>query len=243
MKQFIRDFMSNDSTFGRIMTRFAIMIGANLMFILFAMPVVTIGPGFVALSYVMLKTLHGDGVLNPFTTFWKGFKMNIRQSIVCFIIFLALAAFLVVDIRFCMHQGGVLTAFKYGLYVVAAALAIITVYLIPVMAAFEDTIPHLLRNAVFFAARRPLKVPLALAIYAVPIAVTILDEKMRPLYGFLWVVIMGGLITMMQAELMINDIEEFLPKDEEEEEEENPDGNKQEISQRKTLKEQKKLEG
>ena len=221
MGRLIGGLLDNDSTFGRIMTRCGIIIGANLMFVLCCLPVVTIGPGLAALFYVMLKTLRGDGVLNPFREFWHGFRMNFKQGLICFLAFGAVAAVLVLDIRFCIYQGGELTYFKYACYALLIFLGILAIYLMPVMAAFEDTIPHLLRNALFFASRRPLKMLLAAALCAIPAAVTVIDTHMRPLYGFLWTVCGFGLITMMISELLIRDFEEFLPSRDEDLDEEN----------------------
>ena len=242
MGRFIGTLLDNESTFGKIMTKCGVIIGANLIFVLFSLPVITIGPGLAALSYVMLKSLRGDGAVNPFKTFFEGFRMNFRQGLICFAGTAFLAAFILVDIRFCMHMGGILTVFRYALYVLLFVLIILAVYLIPVMAAFQDTIPHLIRNALFFASRRPLKIPLAVALYAVPVVVTYLDEKMRPLYGFLWVVCLAGLISMMQAELMIGDIEKYLPEEDEEElPEDGNDSMRKVRSDREILKESRKL--
>ena len=238
MKQFIRDFMSNDSTFGKIMTRLAIIIGANLMFLVFSMPVVTIGPGLAALYYVMLKTLHRDDSLNPFKTFWKGFVMNLKQGLLAMAIFAGAAAVLVLDIRFCNYAGGIFTYFKYACYAILFFLVIEFIYLMPVMAAFQDTLPHLMRNAFFFAARKPWKIILAAAFNIVPIGATVLDERNRPLYGFLWVILGFGMITMLVSELLYNDIKEYLPEEEDEEGGAAP----KKVSERKTLREMKKLE-
>ena len=212
MGRLIGGLLDNDSTFGKIMTRLGIIIGANLMFVLFALPVVTIGPGLTALHYCMLKCLREGGVVNPFKTFWDGFKMNFKQSLICSLAAALIAAVLVLDIRFCNYYGGILIPFKYACYVLVFFLLIEVIYLLPVIAAFEDSIPHQLRNALFFASRRPLKIPLAAGIHIVPVAVTVIDTHMRPLYGFLWVVCGAGLIAMMMAELLLKDFEEFLPK-------------------------------
>ena len=187
MGRFIGGIFSNESTLGRIMTAFGIMIGANILFAVFSLPVVTIGPGLAALHYVMLKMLHRDNSLNPFKTFWEGFRQNLKQGTACWLMFLAIAAFLILDIRFCIYQGGVLVWFKYALYALGFLVCMLWVCLMPVMAAFEDTIPHLLRNALFFASKNPLRAVAAAVIWALPLAVTVLDERMRPLYGFCWV--------------------------------------------------------
>ena len=245
MGKLIGGFLDNDSTFGRIMTKCWIVIGANLMFVIFSLPVITIGPALAALFYVMLKSLHTDNALNPVRTFWTGFKMNFRQGILCFLGIAAAAVILVLDIRFCIYQGGVLEVFKYACFALLFFLAVETIYLMPVMAAFDDTIPHLLRNALFFASRRPLKMLLAAAICIVPAVVTVVDTHMRPLYGFLWTVCGFGLIAMMISELLIGDLEKYLPADETGEDAAmtgNSAAGRNTPSKRKILKEMKKLD-
>ena len=194
--------MDNESTFGRIMGRIAIMIGANLMFILFSFPLITLGPALAALFYVMLETLHRDDSLNPFKTFWKGFVMNLRQGVFSTVCFAAAAFVLILDIQFCKKIGGSLELFKYPCCALLILLLIEAVYLFPVMAAFQDTFPNLLRNAFFFAFRKPWKIPVSVGLFVVPVIVTVLDVRYRPLYGFLWVVIGFGMISMMISELI-----------------------------------------
>jgi uncharacterized membrane protein YesL len=80
MSQFLSGFLDNDSRFGRLMTRCGIVIGANLMFFFFSLPVVTAGASFVALYHVMFKVLRGDGVVNPFKQLWIGFKNNFKKA-------------------------------------------------------------------------------------------------------------------------------------------------------------------
>ena len=75
MREFANAFMSPDSAFGRVMTKIGIIIAANLMFVLFSLPIVTIGASYAGLYRVMLKTLRSGGVTNPFKQFWLGFKI------------------------------------------------------------------------------------------------------------------------------------------------------------------------
>ena len=122
-----------------------------------------------------------------------------------------LACVLVLDIRFRTAAGGVFSVFKMALYVIAGILAVLALYLYPVMAVFADTLPGLLRNAVFFAARRPHKLILLAVLCGVPALVTALDVRMRPLYGFLWVTCGFAGLAMAAASLLWKDFREFLP--------------------------------
>ena len=134
--RFIGQFLDNESSFGRLMTRCGIIIGANLMFIFFSLPLITMGPALVALYHVMLKTLRGDGVLNPFTQYWAGFKSNFKQSMIYWTVFLVIAAIGIIDLRFCgQFEGGIMKFFKYALIVVALVIIAFTIYMMPVMAA------------------------------------------------------------------------------------------------------------
>ena len=106
MRDQINAFLSNDSSFGKLMTKIGIIIGANLMFVLFSLPVVTMGAAWTALCHVMLKTLRSDGVLNPFRQFWVGFRGNFKQATIAWIAALALVAFGYVDVQICLGADG-----------------------------------------------------------------------------------------------------------------------------------------
>ena len=211
MRERINAFLANDSSFGKLMTKLGIIIGANLMFVLFAMPVVTIGAAWAALDHVMLKTLRGDGVLNPFKQFWIGFKTNFKQATVAWLILLAVAVLGWIDVRFLLHMGGPMVNFRYAVYAVGAVLLIGAIYLFPVMAAFENRLPVLVRSAYYFALKKPLKLIVLLFFHAVPLALTYLDAQMLPLYAFLWTFFGFGAIAMLTAKLLVSEFQPFLP--------------------------------
>ena len=213
MGRFIGGLFSNDSTIGRIMTVLWIIIASNILFALVCLPVITIGAGLAALHYVMLKRLHSDSSLSPVRTFFDGLRQNLKQGIICTLIFLGIAVFLYMDIRFCNYHGGVLSIFKYALYAIGFFAIILWIYLMPVMAAFDDTIPHLLRNALFFASKNPIKAVFLAVLWAVPLLVTYLDERMRPLYGFLWVTCLFGALAAVTSQVLYKDIAQYLPHD------------------------------
>ena len=84
----------------------------------------------------------------PFFTIGAGFSA---------LYYVLLIAFLLTDIRICKAAGGALDLVKIGVYALGAAAVIIYLYLIPVMTVFRDTLPHLIRNAVYFLIKKPWK--------------------------------------------------------------------------------------
>ena len=211
MHELISSFLSNESRFGKIMTRCAIIIAANVLFLLSSLPVVTTGAAYAALYHVMFKTLRGDGVLNPFVQFWTGFRTNFRQASIAWLLALALAVFGYADVRICLRAGGWLSSFRYAVYALGLPLLVVLLYLFPTMAAFEDTLPNLARNSLYFALRKPLKLAVILFFHVFPLLLTYTDAQMLPLYAFLWCTFGFGAIAMLTARLLLPEFQPYLP--------------------------------
>ena len=211
MRERLIGFLGNESRFGRAMTRCGIVISANVLFVLFSLPFVTAGAAYAALWHVMLKTLRGDGSVNPFRQFWAGFRSNFKQATLVWIAALALAAVGWMDLRFCAYAGGVFTLFRYALYALGTVLLILLLYLFPTMAAFADTIPRLIRNSIFFALKKPLKLLALLLLHLIPAILTYADLLLAPLFAFIWCFFGFGTIVMLGARLLLPEFKPYLP--------------------------------
>ncbi|MBR3570551.1 MAG: DUF624 domain-containing protein [Oscillibacter sp.] len=207
----LRGFLDNDSAFGRLMTRCWIIIACNVLFVLLTLPVVTIGPAWVAMDYAFLRTLRGDGDLNPVREFWKGFRTNFKQSFPCWLAILFLAGFLALEIYWCGQFGGVFHAFRFGLVMMLSALLILTLYLFPVMAAFEGKISALLRHSLYFAFHKPLHLLVIVFFHVFPLFLTYSDLSNLPLYAFMWCFFGFGAVEMLAASLLLQDFKKYLP--------------------------------
>ena len=79
------------------------------------------------------------------------------------------------------------------------------------MAAFEDTLPHLIKNSMYFLVRKPFKF-LVIAFFDIfPFVLTYSDLKDLPLYAFIWVFCGFGLLAMLGATLLLPEFKPFLP--------------------------------
>ena len=243
MNNLIQGFLDNDSFFGRFMTKLGIIIAANIMFVLLSIPFFTIGAGFSALYYVMFRTLRGDGVVNPFKEFWAGLKTNFKQATISWILFVLLIAFLLTDIRICKAAGGALDFVKIGVYALGAAAVIIYLYLIPVMTVFRDTLPHLIRNAVYFLIKKPWKTVVILFFDIFPFVLTYSDLQSLPLYAFLWVLCGFGLQAMLGATLLLPEFAPYLASKEEEAEEEAAEPESHMRTEEEILEDMRRLDG
>lgn len=212
MNILVQGFLDNDSFFGRFMTKLGIIIAANLMFIVFSLPFFTMGAGLTALYHVMLKTLRSKSVINPFKQFWIGFKSNFKQATISWIIFVAVIGFLTVDLQICEQASGVIRSFRFGVYVIGAAVVFLYLYLLPVMAAFEGSLIQLLKNALYFLVKKPWKFAVIAFFDVFPLILTYTDLNDLPLYAFIWVMCGFGLQAMLASTLLLPEFRPFLPE-------------------------------
>ena len=196
--RWVRGFLDNNSLFGRVMTRCGILIAANLLFLLGCVPVVTAGAAWAALYYTLFKTLR-EGEVNPFRTFWQGFRDNFRQATAAWGLLVGLGLLLGLELFWCSQFTGPVALFRYGLLALLMAEAVLALYLFPVMAAFRGTLPQLALDSVSFAVRRPDTLLLGLFIHAVPLLLTYWDTVRLPLYAFVWCTVGCSAVAMSFA--------------------------------------------
>lgn len=242
----LRGFLDNNSVFGRLMTRCGILIASNLLFVLFSLPIVTAGAALAGLYYTMLKTLRGDGELNPFRTFWEGFRSNFKQATMVWLILLALVGVLALEIFWCRQFAGPVALFRYGLMALLVIVVILAAYLFPTMAAFRATLPQLVQDCIFFAIQKPIHLILILFSNIVPMVLTYVDYGNLPLYAFVWCVVGFSAVAMFCSSLLLKQFLPYLPKvdacgDVIEEGEEAPPEGAPERSEAEILDEMKKL--
>ena len=211
MHELIGSLISNDSLFGRIMTRIGTVIAANLMFILFSMPVITAGPALAALYHTMLKMLRSKDAINPFKQFWKGFKGNFKQATIVWLAALLLVIFGLFDLNICKQAGGFVSLMRYGIYALAIVLFILLIYIFPTMAAFSDSLPNLIKSSFYFAFHKPFKLLVNMFFWFFPLFLTYTDPTYLPLYAFLWTMFGFGAIALLTSNLLLPEFEPYLP--------------------------------
>jgi uncharacterized membrane protein YesL len=195
-----------------MMTKCGIVIAANVMFFLFAMPVVTAGASLCGLYRVMLKMLRGDGVINPFRQFWTGFKENFKQATIAWIIALALLLFGYMDYTICRSATGLVGQMQVIFIALGIVWLLVVSYLFPTICAFSNKLGKLVSNALFFALKNPVKAIGVLLLHIVPAAVTVLDTQLQPLFAFVWTFFGFGLIAYLAAKLLLKEFKPYLPE-------------------------------
>jgi uncharacterized membrane protein YesL len=202
----------NDSLFGRIMTRIWVIVAANIMFVLFSIPVVTLGASYTALCYVCLRAVK-EGDINPIGEFWKGFKMNFKQATIVETVLVLLGLFLYGDYKICTAASGAVAGLKYPILAIAFLVLGVGLYLFATMAAFEDSLKKLLSNSIFFAVKNPVKMLAILFLHIFWVMILYLDTDYRPLIAFIAFFGGFGIVGMISAKLWYKEFKPYLSAD------------------------------
>lgn len=192
----------------------------NILWLIFSLPVVTMGAATTAVHAVCFQILqdNSSGVLKPF---WKSFRMNLKQATVIWLILLVMIAILGVDLwYFLFYQvfiAGVLQAIICGILILLLLDALlITIYAFALLSLFENTVKETLRNAILLILRNPMRSLGALAADAAMLALAFY----APLSGIsllaVGMILIGiALMFFLNSLILMPVFRPYLPKEEE----------------------------
>lgn len=131
-----------DNLFFTILGKIMEVLWLSMLWIVFSIPLVTIGASSTALYYTTHKVVfHNEGYMNK--TFWNSFKSNLKGSTIKWLLDLVLVGFLCVDIylvRGFAESGNRIAALIYPLLIILAFVVMWTFSLFAYSARFEDRI-------------------------------------------------------------------------------------------------------
>lgn len=158
-----------DSPVMQFLSKMADLVWLNLLTIICCIPIITAGAALTALHYSVLKMVKNeDGYLTR--SYFKSFKQNFRQATVIWLILLVFAGIAATDIyiiRQAQDQipkaAGILMG-TVGLFVI-----MISVYVFPVLARFENTIWNTIKNAALFSMITLPQTMIMVLLYCLPV--------------------------------------------------------------------------
>ena len=155
----MRGIFSIDSPVMRVLIKFFDCISVSILWLLFSLPIVTMGAASVALYATVYKYLRRDeGHL--WSTFWGAFKGNLRRSTLVWLAALAVLVLLVVDalvFRTLKINGSPIGDIYWVVLVMICAAATWTAYLSAYAARFTGSVRDVLRFGLVLMAAHPVK--------------------------------------------------------------------------------------
>lgn len=170
-----------DSPVMRFLSRMADLMILNLVIVVCCLPVITIGASITAMHYVMLKIARGeDGYIVK--DFFKSFKLNFKQSTVIWLIMLLLIVVFAGDYLI-LNYGGIEFPKGMGmaLAVVAVLIFIVSTYIFPVLARFDNSIKNTIKNGCMMSIIAAPKAVLMAILTVSPVILAICIPALLPL--------------------------------------------------------------
>lgn len=193
-------FFSNSRISDAITTGADIVI-LNLLWLIFSLPIVTIGASTTAMYRVSVKLVRGEG--NLFKTFLGAFKQNFRQATVIWLIIVVLFAMFYFDIRIMKLISSPLGQVGVIFFGSAAILGICVIqYVFPLLAWFENSVLQTLRNAAIMSIRHAPVTLMMTGIWLLPFAAWLFIPSWFFYYGFHFVLFSFALVSYAKAHLL-----------------------------------------
>lgn len=213
MGSLISGIFSNESAFGRAMNTVYYVVISSLLFALTTIPVFTIGAGLAGLNYTMIRFVRRETDRGPAKLFFEGFKNNFRQATLSWLAFLGLGILLYLELFWCEEFGGFFLTFRWLVAGVGVILLAVLLNFYPALVSFRGKNREILRDAVYFAFSKPLRLSAEVLTIGIPVMITAAYPSWLPLTGFLWVTCLTGIAALVTASLVLPVYRPFLAAD------------------------------
>lgn len=152
----MNDIFKLDAPIFTILSKFCDLLILSILWTIFSIPLITIGPASSALYHTIHKSFFkNEGYVA--STFWKSFKTNLKQGIILTLFCIPIAFFAFISYNFSKSMGH--ATFLGVLYLVVCLFCILFVltiftYGFPTLSRFYMKIGDVVKTSVAFAITR-----------------------------------------------------------------------------------------
>ncbi len=171
-----------DNPISRFLSGVWDLVLLQLLFVLFSIPIITIGASLTALFSVIRK-MHQKTISGVIRTFWKEFCSNFKQSTIIWVLLIAAGTILLIGTNMLSNvqtNGGQLVVLIAN--ILAVILCFIFLYVFPLMAWFNNTTGMHILNAIRLACTNLI---LTIAVAVIYSMVVVMLYCLTPVFLFL----------------------------------------------------------
>ncbi len=201
-----------DGPFFRFMGAVADCFLLSVLWLLFSLPVFTIGASTSALYYCVIKVIREqDG--SVFRTFWEAFRQNFKQGTRAVVIFVV-GAFLVTCVGTAVYRASPSQQTLQSIYLAYLCTVLVAAawahYLLSYIARFENSMKNAVKNSLIICLMNLPQTFLIAVTFAAVVAVFVLFLPVSVL-GLLF---LPGVYVLMTSFLLERIFKKYLPKEE-----------------------------
>lgn len=192
-----------------VLSKICDMLFASIIFILFCLPVITIGPASTALYYAVVKVIRRErGYL--FREFFRSFKLNFKRATIVGVILTVVFIILGFDLLYAWgltapdsNQGSLLMGVFVGITFLAVSF---TIYAFPILSRFDMTVKQLVKAAAFMSMRHIPSTILMIAVNAIAVIIVI--------FFFPFMFIAPAVTVFVNSFIMERVLKKYMPESE-----------------------------
>ena len=192
-----------ENPFIQFLVRVGDLMILNLLFLVCALPVVTLGASLTALHRVTQNMLFEQE--EPLIkAFFRAFRQNFKQSTLVWLVELVVIVSLVCDVLLVMayFNGGLAKA----MYILVAVLAILVAgvfsYLMPLIARYENGTRQQVNNAVVLAIIKLPKTLLLMLLNLLPVILLLISVPVFVQTLIFWVIIGFAFVSFLTSSIL-----------------------------------------
>ena len=167
-----------------------------MLWLIFSIPIFTIGASTTALYSVMLKMINKEeGPI--FRSFVKAFRSNFKQATLSWLVILAALVAIAGELVFAWaleYEGALATFYLILAFAELVVVCLTLPFLFPLIAKFDNTIWNTLKNAFLLSVSNPgswVKIFLA---WFFPVFICVAYPVVFLLFWYLWLILIIGVI-------------------------------------------------
>ena len=204
-------FLNSDSGVMRALSKIFDMGFLTLIYLVFCIPIVTIGAATTSLYYVSAKVIrHNRSYV--WREFWSSFKTNFVQSPIVWVITAILMVLLFFNFQIVNVSGEAKGGYLIGAYLaILFILLCISCYVYPIISRFGTRLSQILRLSLYCAFRHFLHTIVLLGILAAAVGLIYLGMITNVILVFIFV---PGLTGFVYTYPMEHIMKKYMPKEE-----------------------------
>lgn len=174
-------FFSMDSPLMQALNKMADLLWLNVLALICCIPVVTVGASMTAMHYMALKIARNE---ETYVTrgFLKSFKENFVQATIIWLLQAVTIIVLAGDYYIMFFNGMEFhSVFQVLLYLVTIIVILVSIFVYPVLARFDNSVPKTIKNALYIGILQLPKAVLMLAMYIAPLVLTVVATEIFPI--------------------------------------------------------------
>lgn len=200
-----------DNKFFETLEKISNIVILNFLYILFSIPIITIGASTTATYFVAMKIVaNEEGYI--FRTFIKSFKENFKISTIVWIMIMLVGGVLILDFHIsnAISNSSISNVFKLILTMVSIIIIFNITYVFPIICKFDNSIKNTIINAILISIQNlPYTIIMSL-LNLIPIISILFFSNYLGYIAFFYIIIGYGIVSCINSFFLNNILNKYI---------------------------------